>query len=88
MEDEKIDEMEITVLERAKPTPTPTSEGQFIYHHEKRATREMDVYAAKNIYRSQAEIDRAKRRGDFKIEKTMTTDVNGNIFFLCYDHRT
>ena len=84
MAEEKIDEMEVL-----EPTePTPTSEGQFIYHHEKRAAREMDLYAARNIYRSQAEIDRAKRRGDFKIEKTMFTDCNGNIFFLCYDTTT
>ena len=86
MAEEKIDEMEVIVLEPAKPTPT--SEGQFIYQREKRASREMDIYAARNIYRSQAEIDRAKRRGDFKIERTMYTDVNGNIFFLCYDTTT
>ena len=86
VDEQKIDNSEITVLEPAKPEPT--SKGQFIYHREIRPARAMDLYAARNIYRSQAEIDRAKRRGDFKIERTMTTDANGNIFFLCYDTDT
>ena len=83
MEEEKIDNSEIVVeptLER-----TPSSAGQYIHSRELRPARTMDLYAAKNIYRSQAEIDRAKKRGNFQIEKTMTTDANGNIFFLCYD---
>ena len=77
--EEKVDESEMTV------TVEPSSAGQFIYSREVRPVRSMDLYAAKNIYRSQAEVLRAKERGNFQIEKTMTTDPNGNIFFLCYD---
>ena len=78
MEEEKIDNSEIVVEK-------PSSAGQYIHSRELRPVRTMDLYAARNVYRSQAEIDRAKKRGNFQIEKTMTTDANGNIFFLCYD---
>ena len=68
MEEQKIDNSEIVV--EPKLERTPSSAGQYIHSREMRTCRSMDLYAAKNIYRSQAEIDRAKKRGDFKIEKT------------------
>ena len=82
--EEKIDKTELLVLEPKKLKPT--SEGQYIHHRERAPAREINVYDAKNVYRSQAEIDRDIKRGQFKIEKTFTTDLNGNLFFLCYDH--
>ena len=82
--EEKIDETELLVLEPKKPKPT--AEGQYIHHREYAPAREINVYDAKNVYRSQAEIDRDIKRGQFKIEKTFTTDLNGTLFFLCYDH--
>ena len=96
--EEKINDSEITieatniveqavaeVAAEAAKKPEPSSEGQYIHSVIREKARHMDVFAAKNVYRSYAEIERARRRGDFKIEKTMTTDANGNIFFLCYD---
>ena len=83
MTEEKLDDSEMVIIDKI----IPSSDGQFIFKHEKQPARELNVYDVKNVYRSQAEIDRAKKRGDFKIEKTMTSDKNGNIFFLCYDYK-
>ena len=91
--EEKIDENEITIeakdavasVATDAKKPTPSSEGQYIHSVIRERARQMDVYAAKNVYRSCTEIRRAQKRGDFRIEKTMTTDANGNIYFLCYD---
>ena len=92
--EEKIDETELVVnvslseLKRSDSKPCkPSSKGQFIYQRELAPAREINVYDAKNVYRSQSEIDRDIMRGQFKIEKTFTTDLNGNLFFLCYDHQ-
>ena len=86
MEEEKIDETELTISTLEREKPKPTSEGQYIFKREVLPAREINVFDAKNVYRSQAEIDRDIKRGKFKIEKTFTTDANGNLFFLCYDH--
>ena len=77
--EEKIDETEVEVNK-------PSSEGQFIFHRELAPVREINVFDVKNVYRSQAEIDRDIKRGKFKIEKTFSRDAQGNLFFLCYDH--
>ena len=87
--EEKIDETElvVNVSENLIESNKPSSKGQFIYQRELAPAREINVYDAKNVYRSQSEIDRDIMRGQFKIEKTFTTDLNGNLFFLCYDHQ-
>ena len=76
--EEKVDETEVEVNK-------PSSEGQFIFHRELAPVREINVFDVKNVYRSQAEIDRDIKRGKFKIEKTFSRDAQGNLFFLCYD---
>ena len=73
-----------STTQQSTAKPIPSSKGQFIYNRELAPARELNVYDVKNVYRSQREIDRDIKRGQFKIEKTFSVDKNGNLFFLCY----
>jgi len=46
--------------------------------------RRLSPYDVKNVYRSMAEVEAAKRRGDFDIAKTFHMSKNGELFMLSY----
>ena len=70
-----------------KKKPTPSSEGQYILQHIKTQPRVLDPYDVKNIYRSEADIQRAIKNGTFTHSKVMHMDwTDKNIYFLCYEN--
>lgn len=66
--------------------PIPSSAGQYIVGRTKPVYRELDPYDVKNVYRSQADINKAIKKDKFSHAKTMHMDyTTKNIYWLCYE---
>ena len=76
VDDEKIDHCETNIPDLS-----------VVYSREKVSKPHyLSPYDVRGVYKSQKEIDAAKRRGDFNIAKTMHLAKNGNFYFLSYEN--
>ena len=71
--EEKIDENEIEYPEQEVTREVVTRK------------KYLSPFDVKNVYKTKGEMDRAVRRGDFNIGKTMHMAPNGDFYFLAFD---
>ena len=74
--------------DRGDSEPEPSSAGQYIVSRQNvKHYHNLDPMDVKNVYRSEAQMNRAIKNGTFNIAKTMHMDfTTKNIYWLCYEN--